>query len=417
MTPGSLEALVDEHLREACELLIELIGYESTPGREQVAMDYLAGCFKPLVDTIERIPFPDEFTQDPEYSSPLPGIEYAGRDNLKLVWNPGGSRTIILNAHVDVVPASQGQRQAFEGRMAAWQVLGRGACDDKGQVALIWLLLRVLNRLPSRPDLRLEVHLVNEEEVGGNGTLAMIRQCEPGRAEAAVVLEPTDGRVVTSVRGAVWFRFVFRGKSGHSGQAGVGVSALKNAVEAMQLLDAFHHDLLERSREIPLFSDHANPMPLTFGRLDAGRWPAMVPDKAVLEGVMGFLPNMTREEIIDGMRQCLERNGSPALAGSFELEVMYRHECHVIDPSHPLPSTLALICGECGRNEKFAAMPASCDSWFYDYFWGLPTVVFGAGSLADAHTADEKLSVNDLKGACLCLARFVSAWADSAVKS
>ncbi len=61
-------------------------------------------------------------------------------------------------------------------------------------------------------------HLVVEEEVGGNGTLAMVRRGE--QADGCVVMEPTDLRILSSVRGAVWFRVICTGRPGHSGSAG-----------------------------------------------------------------------------------------------------------------------------------------------------------------------------------------------------
>ncbi len=80
------------------------------------------------------------------------------------------------------------------------------------------------------------------------------------------------------------------------------------AHEAIDILTAYHKQLLDGSRSINLFDKYENPMPITFGRLDAGNWPASAPNKATLEGVLGFLPNKTKEQICDEIKQALLEN-------------------------------------------------------------------------------------------------------------
>ncbi len=100
-----------------------------------------------------------------------------------------------------------------------------------------------------------------------------------------------NGRSSPAVRGAVWFELICRGKPGHSGRASDVVSALKEAVKAMGVLEEYHDRLLASSRGFnPLFDSYENPMPVTFGMLQAGDWPATAPGTALVKGVFGFLP-------------------------------------------------------------------------------------------------------------------------------
>jgi len=84
-------------------------------------------------------------------------------------------------------------------------------------VAVIFAALSALKRMGAPLDGDVIAHLVVEEEIGGNGTLAMIRRGE--RADACIVLEPTSLRILPSVRGAVWFRATCTGRPGNSGRA------------------------------------------------------------------------------------------------------------------------------------------------------------------------------------------------------
>ncbi len=393
---------IRRNLSAACYLLSDLIRFPSLAGNEGDAMEYLARTFRPFADQVEKVAFPPDFTDDEEYSFPQPGLSYQGRHNLKITIEGQEGPGIIFNTHCDVVPPARDQPNPFTPRIEGPLVFGRGACDAKGQIATLYLLARVLRRM-KRPRPTVVLHIVVEEEVGGNGTLGMVRKGEKG--QAAVVLEPTGGRIVSSVRGAVWFRLLCRGTAGHSGAAGHTASALENCLRAITCLKAYHQELLAKSSGIAFFDRFENPMPLTFGRLHSGTWPAAAPDEALLEGVLGFLPNLDRRTVMEEVRGCL-RDAAPS-ADTFELEFTYRHDCHVLDPGHALVQALQAACRESEQPDTLDALPASCDSWYYNNLLGIPTVVFGPGHLKYAHSANEQISLDEITAATEVLARFV----------
>lgn len=393
-----------ELLPDAQHFLCELIRFPSTSGRETAAMEYLEREFSNLGLDVQRMPLSDSLVDDPDYSDPVPGLKYDGRFNLVVSRNgEGGGRSMILNTHVDVVPPSEGMEEAWNGNLKEGTVFGRGACDAKGQVATLYLLMRLIDstKLPLAGHVIL--HFVVEEENGGNGSLAMVRAGKV--ADGCIVMEPSDNQVFTSIRGAVWFRLVLRGKAGHSGAAGQTRSALLMARDAIGILEDYHHELLERSRGFELFDRYPNPMPITFGRLHAGNWPAAAPSEAVLEGVLGFLPNMSKEDVCQEMRAVLLERGGDSLAENMELSFMYRHDCSVLDPSHPLPRCILECASELGRNLRVSGMPASCDAWFYKNFLGIPTVVYGPGSLKVAHSKEEQIELSQIAESAALLAR------------
>jgi acetylornithine deacetylase len=399
-----LRPVIDSLLPQAEKLLHQLIACPSVPGREMEVMVLLEKAFSDLNCNIERVQMDETLKEDPEYSSPLDDLTYTGRYNLR-VERPGSlsGRSVLFNAHTDVVPPSPDMDNPWSGRTEDGFVLGRGACDDKGQLALLYLLFSVLNELNPGALPSLTIHFVVEEENGGNGTLAMVRRGE--KADACIVLEPSGGNIQTSIRGAVWFRFIFHGTACHSGQSGPSGSALLLARRAMTILEDYHHQLLEQSRECSLFQNYSNPMPLNFGRLEAGNWPATVPSQALLEGVLGFLPNRTREQVAMEMQQALLKEGLGE--EQFDLTFLYRHDCSVIDPEHPLPQGLLRSAQSAVIPCRITAMTASCDAWFYSGLLNIPTVVFGAGELKWAHTKDERIALKDLADTAEVLARYV----------
>jgi len=396
-----MHATIAKFLPDTQKFLCELIRFESTPGNEHAAMLYCETEFAKLGVTVDRVPLSDAIKKDPDYSTPVPDIKSAGRFNLRLVrTGRGGGRKLLFNAHTDVVPASEGMPDAYRPRVENGVVFGRGACDDKGQVALLYLLFKALAAGKIRLAGDIVAHLVVEEENGGNGSLAMARTGE--KADGCVVLEASEGKLFTSIRGAVWFRIVFHGKAGHSGQAGQTKSALLIARDAIALLEKYHAELLAGSRGLPLFDPYPNPMPITFGKLQAGNWPAAAPSRAELEGVLGLLPNKTKDQVMAGMRQALE----PLGASNFELSFLYRHDSSVVDPTHALPQTLLAAAGKAGHPLTVSAMTASCDAWFYNNQLGIPTVVYGPGTLKVAHSKDEQIAMQDIATAAEVLTTF-----------
>lgn len=395
-------------MNPTAEFLCDLIRFPSLPGQEGEALEYAARRFAEVAE-VSRVPLSNALREDEDYSDPVPGIEYDGRWNLRLrVPGSGGGRALLLNTHIDVVPPSRGQQRPFDPRLDAGIVRGRGACDAKGQIAAIFAALRMLEERRSRLRGDVMVHIVVEEEVGGNGTLAMVRRGE--RADACIVMEPTGFRVLSSVRGAVWFRVTCTGRPGHSGRAGDTVSALKMAIRVIEILEQYHGRLLAASRGIPLFDQFPDPMPITFGKLAAGDWPATAPAGAVVEGVLGLLPNKTRGQVMEEMRQAILDGGDEWLRDHFELKFMYRHDAHVLATGHPLVTGLQACCRELGAPGEVSAMTASCDSWFYHNQSRIPTVVFGAGSLGFAHSNDEQIRLEEIETAASILLRFMGHW-------
>lgn len=376
-------------MNSATAFLRELLRIPSVSGQEADAMAFLRQAFARFDVEVEPVALFDALRADPDYSAPIPGLRYDGRCNLRIRRRGRHpDRTLLFNAHVDVVPPSEGMDEPYSGREENGILHGRGACDNKGSIAALYRLLELLQERRAEPAGDLVLHLVVEEENGGNGTLAMIRRGESARG--CVVLEPTEGRVLTSIRGAVWFRIAFTGVAGHSGQAGRTRSALLMAHAAITKLSEYQRRLLAASRGLPLFDAYENPMPITFGRLTAGNWPASAPNRALLEGVLGFLPNRRKEDVCRELEQVLREDAGLA-PESFHLEFTYRHDCSVTPPDGWLPATLLRAAESAGLPARIDAMPASCDAWFYNNQLGIPTVVFGPGSLSVAHSREEHI--------------------------
>lgn len=388
--------------------LMDLIRIPSMRGKEGPASRYVHANIQSLVDHSELLPIDDSIMQDPDYAFPLPGLSYKDTPNVEcIIRGSGEGPTIVLNAHLDVVPPAEGQDDAFNPREAHGVIFGRGASDDKGQVATMYALALLLHERGIRPKGDLIFHFVIEEENGGNGTLAMVRRGV--KADAAIVLESSDLAVIPAVRGAVWFQLKVFGRAAHSGNAQGRISALDKAFEAIQIWRGYHDRLLAESRHLPLFDKYADPMPLTIGQCQAGIWPASVPALAVLKGLIGFLPNKNRHEVQTGLRQALLDEGDDWLREHFELTFpMLNNDGNSLPVDHPLVTGLVETAQKYGLPGEVRAMTAACDAWLYNNQVGIPTVVFGPGSILHAHSKEEQIALDDILQAAEILADYVT---------
>lgn len=389
------------------QFLMDLISIPSTRGNEGPASRYVYAHLQSCVDHCELVPIDDAIMQDPDYAFPLPGFTYQNTPNVEcIIKGTGEGPSLVLNAHLDVVPPSEGQIDPFKPREENGVIFGRGASDDKGQVATMYAVALLLRERGIQPRGDLIFHFVIEEENGGNGTLAMVRRGV--KANAAIVLESSNLAVIPAVRGAVWFELKVFGRAAHSGNAQGRISALDKAFDAIQIWRGYHNRLLAESRHLPLFDQFADPMPLTIGQCQAGAWPASVPALAVLKGLIGFLPNKNRHEVQVGLRQALIDEGDEWLREHFELTFpMLNNDGNSLAVDHPLVTGLVKSIQKMGCPGQVQAMTAACDAWLYNNQANIPTVVFGPGSLLYAHSKDEQIAMDDILKAAEILVDYI----------
>ncbi len=402
---NELRATLRELMPHARDLLAESIRFASTHGAEAEVQSFYADRWRAAGFTVEPHPIPEELKGDPEYSRPQSDLPFEGRHNL-VIPTHGPGRSLIVNSHADVVPA-EGWQGAFAPAVADGTVRGRGACDAKGQVAAMYLAARAMQHLGIEAEVCYQI--VIDEEVGGNGSLALLR--EGLRADGALVLEPTELRVHPANRGAIWFRFEFEGTPCHMGRKHEGVNALDLAHETMGILYEYEKELIRDQRDQPLFAHYEFPAQVNVGSLHGGEWPSMVCPHAVMEGGVGFLPNRPMQQVKQELEDYVERLGSDELKARYALSFPKLHnDSYETVPDHPFVRACRSAAAACGACDEITGWNVSCDARLFNKVGGMPTVVFGPGSIHDAHSVGEKISMSEVAVAAEMLVRLAQIW-------
>ncbi len=405
----NIRKAVDDNLKEAVDFLCESIRFKSIAGSgEREVQEFIRDKFAATGDVLTP-EVPESLKGDPEYTFSEKDLDYSSRKNIVLEYpSTGDGPSLILNSHSDVVPADTWE-DAFKPVVREGSVWGRGASDAKGQVATIYLVLLTLKRLGIRLKGRLSAQVVIEEEIGGNGALALIRQGY--NADAAIILESTRLKVCPANRGAVWFRLDVEGKSVHMARIREGINAIEKTCCLMKLMKEYEKRLVAESRDVPLFEKFEQPVQVNFGSIRGGNWPATVCGDTTLEGGVGFLPNkninMIKKELDDVIKNC----GDEWIKAHYSLTFDRLHNDAYSTPAdHPVVESMAESIKESGLNPEIEGFLASCDARLFNKAGNMPTVVFGPGDIADAHSEVEHMPVSEMKTAAEILTRNVLKW-------
>jgi acetylornithine deacetylase len=325
----------------------------------------------------------------------------------------GGGRSLLLNGHVDVVPpgdVAQWSGDPFDGRLHDGEVWGRGTCDMKAGLVCNLAAVEAVRR--AGVELRGDVvlHSVVGEEDGGIGTFATLRRGHG--ADAAIVTEPTGGRVIVANAGALTFRLVVRGRAAHGSVRHEGVSAVEKALPVLRALEEL--EAKRNAHPDPLLADRQIPYCLSIGTLQAGEWASTVPDRLVAEGRLG----VALDEDPAAARADLEAAVAAASAADRWLR---DHPVEVTWPGgqfasgrlpagHPLLDLVTEASVDAGAPRPPAAGgPYGSDLRLLAAV-GIPTLHIGPGDVRLAHAPDERVPVDEIAWVTRMLVLAILRW-------
>ncbi|MBK9137544.1 MAG: M20/M25/M40 family metallo-hydrolase [Verrucomicrobia bacterium] len=318
----------------------------------------------------------------------------AGRANLLARLAPSGRtrQRVLLAPHLDTVGGDEPQ---FRPQVKKGRLYGRGACDTKGSVAAMLSALLAVAGSPSRPR-QTEIVFAGlvDEEYAQRGSRALA--ASGFRASLAIVGEPTRLRVVTAHKGDLWLRLETRGRAAHGATPHLGRNAVHDMARVVDVLETEYAAALRRHRH-PLLG-HAT---VNVGAIHGGTQPNIVPDRCSLEVDRRTLPGETRATVLREIRTLLRRHRLTARLADSKAEPCPALETN---PERPLVREFMAVAGQA----RPLGVHFFCDAAVLAG-GGIPSVVFGPGDIAQAHTADEWISLRQVERATALLTRFLSA--------
>ena len=390
------------------ETLEALVRIPSVTGNEDAAQEWVARTLGELGGEVDRWRVEPEALQG-EADYPGARVTSPRLNVVARFAGTGGGPTLILNGHIDTVtPGDEGRwaHPPFGAEVVGDFLYGRGAADMKGGLAAILAAVRAVRMAGVRLKGTFQVQSVIGEEDGGVGAFAALRRGHTG--DAVVICEPTQLAVIPVHAGVTIFRITVPGRAAHGCVRAEGVSAFERFLPIHTALKALEED---RNRTVrhPLYEGTALPWPLSIGIVQAGIWPAIVPERLVAEGRIGV---GIGERVVDVRRQL-----EAAVARAATTDPWLREHPPTVEwiggvwepsrpsPDHPVVRALQRAATDVlGRPARVCGATYGSDLRLFTNTFGVPGVLFGPGDIRLAHFTDEHVALSEVETAARALA-------------
>jgi acetylornithine deacetylase ArgE len=319
-----------------------------------------------------------------------------GRDNIVARYaSPGAERTLLLEVHQDTVPVDGMTIAPFGARVDNGRLYGRGACDIKGGMAAMLAAFARLVQIKPRGAMNVVLACTVDEEHTFLGVQELVKRGI--RADFAVIAEPTQLHIVNAHKGVARLILTTTGRACHSSRPEQGVSAIYRMGRVLTAIERFAAKL-QQGRSDPLLG----PPTLSVGRIEGGVSVNTVPDGCRIEIDRRVIPGEDPALCADELLRFLREDGidfeldcprpwmsMPALAATGSEEIVRR-----------LGRAIDSVTG----SHRVMPVPYGTDASTIARA-GLPAVVFGPGDIAQAHTKDEWVSLEQVEKASEILFR------------
>jgi len=385
---AQLEAALD--VQDVVDLTTALVAIEShrdAPGREQPCAEKIAEVFTRWGMQPELVPVVEE---RPNVTCTLPGS--------------GGGAALMFNGHIDTVPAYDMDIPPFAPEVRDGLLYGRGTVDMKGQLACMMVAMRLLRDLgiQRRGDITFAA-VINEED-RSEGTEWLVRHGP--RADRCVVGEPTGLAIMAGHRGLEWLEFTFTGKTAHGGTPHKGINAISKAAKFIRRVEeTLMPELAKRVHPI------IGPAVMNFGVIRGGTQPSSVAGECKLQIDRRWIPAESLERVLGEYTDII--HALEAEDPTFQCS-MARMESNMATMDHypmeiavddPLVTDLQAILTDLqGQPPAIAAFGGWTDASLISNFAHIPTLVFGPGDLAVAHSRIEYIPIEELRTGTLAYA-------------
>lgn len=316
-----------------------------------------------------------------------------GRSNVLASLSPSGpvKKRILLAPHMDTVGAFTPEQ--LVPALRDGRIYGRGACDTKGSVAsMLGALMEFARNHPRPAETEIVFCAFIDEEKAQAGSRALA--ASGFKADLAIVGEPTKLKVVTAHKGSLWLHLETRGKAAHGACPDRGINAVHEMSRIVDVMQTEYAAMLAKRRH-PLLGSPT----ISVGWIKGGSQANIVPAACEASADRRTLPGETEASVKRELQALLRKH---------KLRAIIHDEkdapCQPMETNADRPLVQQFL--KAARQKAPVGVHFFCDAAVLAES-GTPSIVFGPGDLAQAHTADEWISLKSLNGAADCFLRFL----------
>ena len=335
--------------------------------------------------------------------------ETGERANIHGFVGPAVDGGVVLNGHSDVVPV-EGQEwtsDPFQLAIRDERVYGRGAVDMKGFLACMLASVPVWQQKNlKRP---IHISICYDEENGGFGAPVLVADLhgKVPRPAAAIIGEPTQMQIIAGHKGAVEMRTVFSGLEAHSSDPRKGVSAISYAVKLINYLEQLALEAAEEAEEAEEADENGSQSPfnppfptISIGTIHGGAARNIVAQHCALDWEIRPTNFAQGQDLMAKINKFVETQLLVDMKATFPdagIEMITEANVPALDPERS-QDAVGLIKTITGLNSCDVVSFGTDAGHFCND--GISSVVFGPGSIDQAHKRDEYIELSQID-ACL----------------
>lgn len=315
-----------------------------------------------------------------------------GRPNVEGYVDAGSEETLLLEAHLDTVHADGMSIDPFKASVRDGRLYGRGACDTKGSIAAFLCAITSLLHGGKRLSQNIRFLFVSDEEYRFSGAGAAVRRGL--QATFGIAGEPTNCSIIRAHKGVTRWKITAKGIAAHSAYPERGRNAIYRMAEVIRRIEGYANDLARQGAH-PLLG----PPTMSVGVIEGGQAVNVVPDSCWIEIDRRSLPGETTDSILIPVKERLS-----------DLADVEMSAPHIAVEGMEVPETSPLVqrlSAAIGVNAVISSAPYATDAGIYNKA-GIPTVVFGPGDIAQAHTDSEWIGLDQLNQAVHIIQKLVT---------
>jgi acetylornithine deacetylase/succinyl-diaminopimelate desuccinylase family protein len=326
------------------------------------------------------------------YARRRPNVVAVLRGTLPRRQAAGGA--ILITPHLDTVPIGRGWKfKPLGGQIYRGRIYGRGATDDKGNLAGCMEVMRSLVENGTRLRKDVVMAATVDEETGSRYGIIPLLEKGIIKPHLALVMDSDELNTIIAQKGLIHCRIQIFGKKAHGAYNWRGVNAIEIAAKIIGRLKGIHLHF----KKHPLL----HPPTMNVGVIRGGDKVNMVADFCEFAMDVRFLPGMNPRDILKKIKAAIRCE-----AGKFKVEIDDLQMPYEIDRNHPF---IRLFVETARRMRARLALKGSEGATVMTFFrkHNIPAFATGFGAAGCAHTTDEYVKINLLYEGTRVLEEFI----------
>ncbi len=289
--------------------------------------------------------------------------------------------TLVLSTHMDTVNVDDMKIDPFDPKEVDGRIYGRGSSDTKASLALYLWTLKQIADIHQRLSVNVQFLGTCNEENGCVGSRFLV-DAKKVSADYMIVGEPTECRVAIAHKGRATIKLETTGKSAHSSTPHLGENAIYKMNHIIEMFQKWTEDIGKQKDAL------LGPALSSITKIIGGTRINVIPEKCYAYADLRYLPSQDPKGLVNQLQG--------KLGGKCSVSVVEVQPALYTNPDTPIIADLIHIVYKIVNKEGVVGLPFLTDAAEFART-GAKCVVFGPGSISEAHKDIEFVEIDQLK--------------------